>query len=118
MSFLLLDQRQLLKISLQESHFLLLCLRIAISDYIVVLFFDLVQLYFEFDNLFAAVLQIAHEGFFNAVKFSKLDVDSFACPLKVLGTLRQVLPTFDTSGCDSEGALEGNQSRAQVPMAI
>jgi hypothetical protein len=99
----------LLKVSLQEGHFLLLCLRITISDHIVVLLLDFVQLYLELDNLFTAILQIAHEGFLNPVEFCKLDIDGFACPLKVLGALRQIPPTFDTGGCHSEGALEQNQ---------
>jgi len=34
-----------------------------------------------------------------------LDVDSLACPFKILSTLCQILPTFDASRCDSEGAL-------------
>jgi hypothetical protein len=95
----------LLKISFQESHLLLLCLRIAVSDHIVVLLFDLVQLYLELDDFLTAILQIAHKGFFNTVKFRKLNIDRFACSFEILSTLRKVLPAFDASRRDSEGAL-------------
>ena len=101
----------MLKIPFQECHLLLLRLRITVSDHIVVLFLDLVQLNLQLDNLLTTILKIAHEGFLDTIKFRKLDIDSFACPFKVLSTLRQVLPTFDTSRCDSEGALIGKLER-------
>jgi hypothetical protein len=101
----------LLKIPFQESHLLLLRLRITVSDHIVVLLLDLVQLNFQLNDLLTAILKITHEGFLDTVKLRKLDIDSFACPFKVLSTLRQVLPTFDTSRCDSEGALMGKLER-------
>jgi hypothetical protein len=95
----------LLKISLQESHLLLLCFRITVSDHVIVLLLDLVQLYFELDNLFTAILQITHEGFFDTIKFCKLDIDSLARPFKVLSTLCQVLPALDAIRRDSERTL-------------
>ncbi len=105
----------MLKIPFQEGHLLLLCFRITVSDHIVVLLLDLVQLYLELDDLLTAILQIAHEGFFDPVKFRKLDVDSFACPFKILSALRQVPPTFDASRCGSKGALIENQKGIQAP---
>jgi hypothetical protein len=101
----------LLKIPFQESHLLLLRLRITVSDHIVVLLLYLVQLNLQLDDLLTTILKITHEGFLDPIKFRKLDIDSFACPLKVLSTLRQVLSTFDTSRCDSEGALMGKLER-------
>ena len=99
----------MLKIPLQESHLLLLCFRITVPDHVVVLFLDLIQLYLELNNLFTAILQIAHEGFLDAIKFRKLDVNSLARPFKILSTLRQILPTLDAIGCDGEGALIRNE---------
>jgi hypothetical protein len=83
--------------------------RITISDHVIVLLLDLVQLYFKLNNLFTAILEITHERFFDTVKFCKLDIDSLARPFKILGALCQVLPTLDAIGCDSEGALSRNQ---------
>jgi hypothetical protein len=54
--YLFLDQRQLFKISFQESHLLLLRLRITVSNHVVVLLLDLVQLYLELDDLLTAIL--------------------------------------------------------------
>ena len=48
---LLLHECQLLQVALQESHLLLLSLRVAIPDDIVVLFFDLIQLDLELNDL-------------------------------------------------------------------
>ena len=54
--YLFLDQRQLFKIPFQERHLFLLCLRITVPDHIVVLLLDLVQLYFELDDLLTTIL--------------------------------------------------------------
>ena len=107
--YLFLDQRKLLKISLQEGHLLLLCFRITVPDHVIVLLLDLIQLYLELNNLFTAILQITHEGFLDAIKFRELHIDSLARPFKILSTLCQILPTLDAIGCDSEGALIRNQ---------
>jgi hypothetical protein len=48
---LLLDQRQLLQVSLQECHLLLLSLAVAIANDVVVLLLNFVELDLEFDNL-------------------------------------------------------------------
>lgn len=48
---LLLDQRQLFQIALQERHLLLLSFAVTIADDIVVLLFDLIQLYLQLDDL-------------------------------------------------------------------
>jgi hypothetical protein len=48
---LFLDQRQLLQVSLQERHLLLLGFAVAIANDVVVLLLDLIELDFEFDNL-------------------------------------------------------------------
>ena len=48
---LFLDKCQLFKVPFQERHLLLLSLAVAVSDDVVVLFADLVQLNFQLDNL-------------------------------------------------------------------
>lgn len=49
--YLLLNKCELLKITLEESHLLLLSLAIAIANDVVVLLFDLIELDLEFNNL-------------------------------------------------------------------
>ena len=48
---LLLHDRELLQVALEEGHLLLLGLAVGVADDIVVLLLDLVQLNLKFDNL-------------------------------------------------------------------
>lgn len=69
--YLLLHDRQLLQITLQEGHLLLLRLAVAITDDIVVLLLDFIKLNLKFDNLAQKVSKTCHWSKYEAQTFSQ-----------------------------------------------
>ena len=78
-----LDVGQLLEISFEEGHFLLLRTVVVCFDNIIILFSYLIKRYFQFHNLplntienvrypFAAILKVSHETLLDRLKFNEL----------------------------------------------
>jgi hypothetical protein len=122
---LFLDKRQLFQIPLQEGHLFLLRLAVAITDNIVVLFLDFIQLNFKFNNLkrrsaplqrhnfylpylLTAVLKVSHKRLLDTVKLCKLDIDGLSSALQILSTLCKVLATLNTCRGDGKRSLLEN----------
>ena len=61
---LLLNHRELFKVSLQEHHLFLLRLTVAVTDDIAILLFNVVELNFKFDDLKQGVSSRHNRGIF------------------------------------------------------
>lgn len=121
---LFLHQRKLLQIAFQKRHLLLLGLAIAVTNHVVVLFFQLIELDLKLHdlnwksirltsgaimiitNLLASVLEITNKPFLQALKLGDLQGQALARPLEILCALGQILSTFNTSRCGSKGTLK------------
>lgn len=131
---LFLDKCQLFQIPFQERHLLLLGLAVAVSDDIVVLLANFVQLNLQLNHLInsleilmnqgrirlshllTTILQVSHKVLLNSVKLCELYADSLSSAFKVLRALREVFSTLDSRRRDGKCPLSGDQRSVAVSV--
>lgn len=88
--YLLLHIGELLKVTLQKGHLLLLSFVVACSKDIVVVLAGLIQRHFKFNHTLTAALKITHQCLLHDFKVGKLLSHRFTHTLKILFFLAKV----------------------------